>query len=74
MSDVSVLSSYKNNIVVLPKILTGSGCVNRGDFDTISIKFTSNDFKNCNSDDIEIVEVIKIPVNIRFIHDPTPII
>ena len=47
--DVSVLSSFLNDAVVPPKHLTGSGSVNRVDYDTISIAFPSTDSQNSNS-------------------------
>ena len=57
--DVSVLSSYKNNAVVIHEPLTGSGSVNRVNDDTISISFPSTDYQNSNSNIIEMAEVAK---------------
>ena len=59
MRDVSVLSSYKKNAVAPPKPLTGRVSVNSIDDDIISIAFPRIDSQNCNSDEIEIVEVVK---------------
>ena len=56
MCGVSDFFGPKQNSVLPPKTLTGSGSVNMVDYDAISIAFPSTDFQNSNSNETEIVK------------------
>ena len=73
MCGVLDFSGSTNNAVVPPKPLTCSGSLNRVDDDAIYIAFPRTASQNSNSNETEILNWTRQPVNIRFIYCPTEI-